>query len=80
MPTILTVAGYRFFFYSRENSEPAHIHVENGDRLAKYWLDPVEMASSKRFRAHQLTEIRALVMGNRIIFLEAWNAYFDAEH
>ena len=36
MPTVLTIGEYRFYFYSRENGEPPHIHVEAGDRLAKY--------------------------------------------
>lgn len=57
MPTVLTLGEYRFYFYSRENGEPPHIHVESGDRLAKYWLEPVELASSKRFKDHELTEI-----------------------
>jgi hypothetical protein len=38
MPTILRLDGYRFFFFSNENNEPPHIHVEFGDKLAKYWL------------------------------------------
>ncbi len=28
MPSVLRVAGYRFFFFSNERQEPAHIHVE----------------------------------------------------
>jgi len=43
MPTVLNIDGYRFFFYSRENGEPPHIHVEYGDKLAKYWLDPLDL-------------------------------------
>ena len=43
MPTVLQTEGYRFYFYSRENQEPPHIHVEFGDKLAKYWLEPVEL-------------------------------------
>ncbi|MEO8883870.1 MAG: DUF4160 domain-containing protein [Devosia sp.] len=79
MPTILVLGGFRFFFYSRENQEPAHIHVEYGDKLAKYWLSPLELASSKRFRDHELNQVRALVLANRETFVEAWNDYFDAE-
>ncbi len=41
MPTVLRSGGLQFFFYSLENDEPAHIHVERGDATAKYWLDPV---------------------------------------
>jgi hypothetical protein len=40
MPTVLTFQEYRFYFYSRENNVPPHIHVEWGDKLAKYWLEP----------------------------------------
>ena len=77
MPTVLREAGYRFYFYSRENDEPPHIHVEHGDKLAKYWLDPVELASSKRFRAHELGEVRNLVLQYRATFLEAWHDHLE---
>ena len=79
MPTVLVSGGYRFFFYSRETNELAHIHVEFGEKVAKYWLDPVELASSKRFRDHELNELRRLVLANRQTFLEAWRDYFDAQ-
>ena len=77
MPTVLRTAGFRFFFYSEENDEPPHIHVEHGDKLAKYWLEPVELASSKRFRSHELTTVRHLVEVHRSTFLEAWHGHFD---
>ena len=80
MPTVLSVGEYRFYFYSREPGEPTHIHVERDDRLAKYWLEPVELASSKRFRVHELTAVRRLVLEHRDRFLKAWHEYFDAEH
>ena len=80
MPTVLLLLQYRFYFYSRENNEPPHIHVEWGDKLAKYWLEPVKLASYKRFRAHELTAVRQLVEEHRDVFARAWNEYFDAEH
>jgi hypothetical protein len=79
MPTVLLLHQYRFFFYSRENGEPSHIHVEWGDKIAKYWLEPVELASSKRFRAHELNALRDIVEERRGDFLEAWRDHFDAE-
>ncbi|HAH08230.1 MAG TPA: hypothetical protein DCM05_17180 [Elusimicrobia bacterium] len=39
MPTVLMVAGWRFFFYSNERNEPVHIHCRKADAEAKYWLD-----------------------------------------
>jgi hypothetical protein len=35
MPTLLTVKGIRFFFYSKENDEPPHIHFEKVKRSEK---------------------------------------------
>lgn len=76
MPTVLRISGFRFFFYSLEGSEPAHVHVEHGDRVVKFWLEPVELAESRGFRAHELTRVRALVIEHRQRLLEAWNAHF----
>ncbi len=76
MPTILRISGFRFFFYSLEGSEPPHVHVEHGDRVAKFWLDPVALAETRGFRSHELNRLRALVVENRDACLEAWNAHF----
>jgi hypothetical protein len=76
MPTVLRVSGFRFFFYSREGSEPAHIHVEQGESVAKFWLEPVSVAESHGFRSHELTRLRVLVIEHRTRFMEAWNAHF----
>ncbi|MBO9684061.1 MAG: DUF4160 domain-containing protein [Flavisolibacter sp.] len=40
MPTLLNEKGFRFFFYSNENSEPIHIHVKKGQAEGKIWLEP----------------------------------------
>ena len=76
MPTVLRVSGFRFFFYSLEGSEPPHIHVEHGDNVAKFWLEPVSLAESHGFRTHEVNCLRAMVIEHRLAFLEAWNAHF----
>jgi hypothetical protein len=78
MPTILRLGGYRFYFYSGEGSEPPHIHVEFGDKLANYWLEPVELASSKRFRSHELGPVRDMIVAHRELFLKAWHEHLDS--
>lgn len=75
MPKVLEKLGFRFFFFSREDQEPPHIHVEHGDKVAKYWLTPVALASSVGFRAHELTRVRALVIEHRNLFLEKWHEH-----
>jgi hypothetical protein len=57
-PTIRRIGPYRFFFFSNEGIEPAHVHVQRERMLAKFWLSPVELARSVGFAAHELSEIR----------------------
>ena len=76
MPTILRIGSYRFFFYSNVGNEPPHIHIQEGSSLAKFWLDPVELASSTRFNSSELTKILKLVFAHQTKFLGEWNAYF----
>ena len=75
-PTVDRVGPFRFFFYANELGEPPHIHVQRDRSLAKFWLDPVALAKSKRFAAHELAEIEAIVRARRGEFLEAWNGFF----
>ncbi len=43
---------------------------------AKFWLDPVGLARNYGFNARELKKLQAIVIENRIEFLEAWNGYF----
>jgi len=38
-PTIFREDGYRFFFFSREESG-VHVHIVSGNGEAKFWLEP----------------------------------------
>ena len=76
MPTVLRVKGYRFFFFSLEGKEPPHIHVEQAERYAKLWLNPVTFARTKGFRSAELTDILHIVQNNQQLFLERWREYF----
>jgi hypothetical protein len=44
MPTVLRVAGYRFFFYSNEGSEPPHIHVQKAEKYASSGFSPFSLS------------------------------------
>ncbi|HFB65754.1 MAG TPA: DUF4160 domain-containing protein [Aeromonadales bacterium] len=77
MPTILRIGPYRFYFYSNEEGEPAHIHIQRERMLAKFWLKPVMLASSTRFPPQELRKLEVLVAKNKIALLEAWNEYFS---
>ena len=60
-PTIFREAGFRFYFFSRE--EPRmHIHVQNQHGEAKFWLTPhLELAKSTGLSQHEITEAFSLI-------------------
>ncbi|MFN0009358.1 MAG: DUF4160 domain-containing protein [Planctomycetota bacterium] len=78
MPTVLRIGPARFFFYSNEGREPPHIHVEEAGAVAKFWLDPVSLAASSRFRMRDLSRLRRKVVEHRQELLEAWREFFEA--
>jgi hypothetical protein len=77
MPTVLRVGRYRFYFFSNEGQEPPHIHVKAGGDEAKFWLEPVDLASNYGFRAHELGEIEEIIRRHWKELMEAWDGYFD---
>lgn len=62
--------------FSNEGTEPPHVHVETGDRYAKFWLSPVALARSIGNTAEDLRELRELVAEHRDLFEEKWHASF----
>ena len=77
MPKILQVGRYRFSFFSNETREPAHIHVKANGNQAKFWLNPVELASNYGFKAYELNKIKQIIWQHQIEFIEAWHEYFS---
>lgn len=78
VPNIGKIGPYRFFFYSNERDEPAHIHIRRDRALAKFWLGDVSLASSKGFAAHELRELERLVTKHRNEFRESWDEHFGS--
>jgi hypothetical protein len=76
VPTLERIGPYRFFFFSNEGSEPPHVHVQRDRSFAKLWLEPVALASSVGFAAHELREVVRLVTNNQQTFLERWHEFF----
>lgn len=76
MPTILRDGPYRFFFYAGDGGEPPHVHVERDGAEAKFWLNPVRLARSRGFSAHELSDLEDIVVSNEQAFTDAWNEFF----
>lgn len=75
MPTVFMLYGFRFYFYSNEESR-MHIHIQQHHRRAKIWLDTLEFASNNGFPEHDLFKIKRLVRKNEEKFKKAWKAHF----
>jgi hypothetical protein len=77
MPTELWIGPYRFFFYAGDKNEPAHIHVEHENRVAKFWLDPVRLQNSGGFSRKDMGRFCRLVAENQEQLLRKWHEYFS---
>lgn len=77
MPVILRVKGYRFWFYSADLTEPAHVHVGKAGNEAKYWLSPIALAKERGFKTPELREIETILDANQSELLKAWEAAME---
>jgi hypothetical protein len=79
MPTVFRYLGFRFFFYANEGTprEPIHIHVDNGDGEAKFWMQPtVLLAYNDGYSARVLRQLHEIVEANRDRIERAWYDFF----
>jgi hypothetical protein len=77
-PTILRKNGYRFFFFSREETR-MHVHVMSNKGEAKFWLEPqLELAMNYGFARKEIKEIENLIEERFNEFVKAWREYFTS--
>ena len=75
-PTVFKWKGYRFFFFSREESRP-HVHAYCPDGEAKFWLEPtVDLARNHGLSVAQVAELKKAVEERRNDILNAWHEHF----
>ena len=60
-PTVFREGGFRFCFFSLEESR-MHIHVHGEGGEAKFWLDPqIELARNYGLTENDLGRVRKLI-------------------
>ena len=75
-PTIFRERGYRFFFFSREESR-MHVHIYCGDGEAKYWLEPsIKLAKNYNLSKGQLAQIERIIEVHYDELTDAWKEHF----
>ena len=76
MPTI-KIERYKFRFYSSDAGEPPHVHVIDGDKVAKIWLHPVSTEYNRGYNRTELNYILKLTRANQARLIKNWNEYFN---
>jgi hypothetical protein len=76
MPTIF-IEGYKFRFYSSDVNEPPHIHVIQAERVAKIWLNSLEVEYNRGYNKTELNKVLKLTAQNEARLLETWHEHFD---
>ena len=75
-PTVFREKGFRFFFFSREETR-MHVHVHASDGEAKFWLEPqIELAKNYRLSRQQLHEIEKMIEEHYEQLRNAWRNHF----
>jgi hypothetical protein len=76
VPTIFIIYGFRFFFYSREETR-IHIHIESQNCHVKIWLDNFEVADNHGFSKNELSKLLYLVRLHEKAIQKAWKEHFN---
>jgi hypothetical protein len=80
MPSILTVSGWRLYFYSNENDEPVHIHARKGGMECKFQLIKeeydIQEVWSNGLTISGRREIRKIIFENFEYIIIRWDEYF----
>lgn len=74
--TIFREDGFRFFFFSREESR-LHVHVHHADGEAKFWVEPsIELAQNYGLNDRQIRAAEALIGKHENDIRAAWRKHF----
>lgn len=75
-PTIFREDGFRFFFFSREESR-LHVHVNHANGEAKFWLEPqIELAQNHGLNDRQIRVVEILIRKHENDIRAAWHKHF----
>ena len=75
---ILKEKGYRFFFFSREETR-MHVHISSQDGEAKHWLEPqIELAKNIKLSRQNLKQIETLIEEHYDELISAWHEHFGS--
>ena len=75
-PTIFRERGFRFFFFSREESR-IHVHIYSAHGEAKFWLEPeIQLVRNYGLTAADLRLIKDMIEEHKDEIQTAWRKHF----
>ncbi len=75
-PTVFHHKGYRFFFFSREETR-MHVHVSSSDGEAKFWLEPeIALAQNHGLSVRELAAVRKVIEERKHEIENLWKKHF----
>ncbi len=75
MSTALRSGPYRIYTWSHDPDEPPHMHVDHDALSAKFWLQPVALATKYGFRPAELRKIQRILEEHEERLVEAWHEH-----
>jgi hypothetical protein len=76
-PTVHRENGYRFWFWSNENNEPMHVHVEKAEKSAKFLMKPtIQLVENYGFASGELGWIEQVIHQQTKKIERKWHDHF----
>lgn len=77
MPTLFTIFGIRFFFYSLDH-EPIHVHISYGGKLAKIEVEPeIRLIYNHGVAPQIIKKALKTVENYKEDIIQEWHNHFD---
>ncbi len=77
MPTILRQDGFRFYFFSNENQEPPHVHIDKNNCTMKIWLHDNTIACTIGYNTKEINKLIKITSKNNLLLERAWHEHFS---
>ena len=76
-PTVFKERGYRFFFFSREETR-MHVHISSSKGEEKCWLEPIiDLSQHYNLSPKELKDIQTIVEERADEIKQAWKNHFN---
>lgn len=76
MPTLFTLFGFRFMFYSNDH-EPIHVHVIKDSHEARYQVkQEVILLENNGLKTSELRMAESVIEENKEVIVERWTEFF----